>query len=350
MSSTSWMAWNYLVSGLLHEATVIQYDGSPTHGGTDALWRVAAETRASILGMGSAYAAGCEKAGVDLEDVRAVDALRVVIPTGSPLAPAGWRWLHEQLGPHVRIDSILGGTDVCTAFFGGSQLLPVRLGEISCRWLGVHAEAFGEEGRPVTDAVGEFVLVKPLPSMPVSFWNDPDGARYRASYFDHFPGVWRQGDWITVTSRGSIRAFGRSDATLNRGGVRLGSSEIYAVVEGLAGVSDSLVAGVELPDGEYYMPLFVVPAGDATVDDGLRASISEALRSELSPRHVPDEIVEVPAIPRTLTGKKLEVPVKRILQGVPAERAAAAGSLDRPEAIQWFERFAQKRLGAVTGT
>ncbi|MDP9347498.1 MAG: acetoacetate--CoA ligase [Actinomycetota bacterium] len=344
-SSTSWMAWNYLVSGLLHEAVVIQYNGSPVHGGTDALWQVAAETRATILGMGSAYAAGCQKAGVDLTDVRAAGALRIVIPTGSPLAPGGWRWLHEQLGPQVRIDSILGGTDVCTAFFGGSQLLPVRLGEISCRWLGVHAEAYDDEGRPVTDDVGEFVLVKPLPSMPVGFWKDPDGSRYHASYFDVFPGVWRQGDWITLTSQGSILAAGRSDATLNRAGVRLGSAEIYAVVEGLAEVADSLVAGVELPDGEYYMPLFVVAAGDAVVDDDLRARIAAELRSELSPRHVPDEIVEVPAIPRTLTGKKLEVPVKRILQGVPAERAAAAGSLDRPEAIQWFERFAQQRLG-----
>jgi acetoacetyl-CoA synthetase len=344
MSSTSWMAWNYLVSGLLHQAVVIQYDGSPVHGGTDKLWCVAAETRATLLGMGSAYAAGCQKAGVDLGPVRAAGTLRTVIPTGSPLAPAGWRWLHEQLGPRVRIDSVLGGTDVCTVFFGGTPLQPVVLGEISGRWLGVHAEAYDGSGQAITDAVGEFVLVAPMPSMPVSFWNDPDGSRYRSAYFDVFPGVWRQGDWITITSRGTVLAFGRSDATLNRAGVRLGSAEIYAVVEGLPEVADSLVAGVELPDGEYYMPLFVVPAPDVVVDDELRAAIAAALRSELSPRHVPDEIVDVPAIPRTLTGKKLEVPVKRILQGVPSERAAAAGALDRPEAIQWFERFARERL------
>ncbi len=334
-SSTSWMAWNFLVGGLLHGSTVVLYDGSPAHPSPDALWRVAARTGASVLGMGSAYAAACAKAGVVLAgDTRA--RLRTVIPTGSPLPLSGWQWLSDQLGPRVRIDSICGGTDVCTAFFGGSPLLPVWQGEISGRWLGVAAAAYDPDGRPLVGRVGEFVLTAPMPSMPVGFWRDPEGTRYRSSYFETFDGVWRQGDWLTLTERGSVVVSGRSDATLNRGGVRLGSAEIYGVVESMPEITDSLVVGIEFPDGGYSLRLFVVPAAGVEVDAGLRERIVRALRQELSPRHVPDEIVAAPGVPRTLTGKKLEIPVKRILQGTDVDAAVSDGAVDRPDLLSWF--------------
>jgi acetoacetyl-CoA synthetase len=342
-SSTSWMAWNYLVGGLLHGCPVVLYDGSPTYPAPDGLWQVAARTGATVLGMGAAYAAGCARSGVTLPRDGAL-RLRTTIPTGAPLAPAGWEWLSEQLGPAVRIDPICGGTDVCTAFFGGSPLLPVWQGEISCRWLGVAAAAYDPDGQPVVDRVGEFVVTAPMPSMPVGFWRDPDGARYRASYFETYPGAWRQGDWITITQRRSVVVSGRSDATLNRGGVRLGSAEIYGVVESMPEIADSLVVGVELPDGGYAMPLFVVPAAGVHVDDELRDRILRSLRDQLSPRHVPDTIVVAPGIPRTLTGKKLEVPVKHLMQGAPVGSSAAAGAVDQPELLQWFADAASTLL------
>ncbi len=345
-SSTSWMAWNYLVGGLLHASTVVIYNGSPGHPATDGLWRVAAATGATVLGMGSAYVSACEKAGAEPGRELDLSALRVVIPTGSSLPPNGWRWLDSQLGPGARIDSICGGTDVCTAFFGGSELLPVHAGEISCRWLGVHAQAWSPGGEELVDEVGEFVVVAPMPSMPVALWNDPDGHRLREAYFAQYPGVWRQGDWITIGSDGAVKVWGRSDATLNRGGVRLGSAEVYAAVERLPEIADSLVVGVERDDGSYYMPLFVVPAAGSELDDALRAAIVATIRRELSPRSVPDEIVGVPAIPRTLTGKKLEVPVKRILQGAPLDRVAAAGAVDRPDLLGWFVEFAASHRAA----
>lgn len=342
-SSTSWMAWNYLVSGLLHGSTIVLYNGSPAHGGPDGLWRVAAATKATVLGMGSAYAAACQKAGVQLRDKLQLSRLRTVIPTGSPLSPAGWHWLSDELGPEVRIDSICGGTDVCTAFFGGSELLDVHLGEASCRWLGIDARAFDDAGREVQAGVGEFVVTAPMPSMPIGLWNDPDGRRYHETYFESFPGVWRQGDWITISARGAVTIWGRSDATLNRGGVRIGSAEIYAAVEALPEILDALVVGVELADGGYYMPLFVVSAlADPSALDRL---VTQTIRAQLSPRHVPDEVIAVPAIPRTLTGKKLEVPVKRMLQGVAPDRAASAGSVDRPDTLAWFAEFAAQRMG-----
>ena len=342
-SSTSWMAWNFLVGGLLHGSAVVLYNGSPSYQSPDALWRVATETGATVLGMGAAYAAGCAKAAVRLEDVGDLSALRTLIPTGSPLPLGGWHWLTEQLPAGVRIDALCGGTDVCTAFFGGSRLLPVRLGEISCRWLGIDARAFDAEGRPLVGKVGEFVLTTPMPSMPVAFWNDPDGSRYESSYLDLYPGVWRQGDWIKIEADGAVVVYGRSDATLNRGGVRIGSAEIYSVVENAPEIADSLVIGVELPSGDYYLPLFVVAAPGQTIDDAARERLVRTIRAELSPRHVPDEIHVVSGLPRTLTGKKLEIPVKRILQGLPVEQAAAVGSIDRPELMQWFADFAALR-------
>jgi acetoacetyl-CoA synthetase len=347
-SSTSWMAWNFLVGGLLHGSTVVLYDGSPTHPSLEGLWRLAVDTGATVLGMGSAYVTGCAKQGLVLPE-RSGLRVRTVIPTGAPLPLAGWRWLGEQLGAGVRIDSICGGTDVCTAFFGGSPLLPVWQGEISARWLGVAAAAYDAHGRPVVGEVGEFVVTAPMPSMPVGFWDDPGGERYRAAYFDTYEGVWRQGDWITITERGSVVVSGRSDATLNRGGVRLGSAEIYGVVESLPEIADSLVVGVELPDGGYSMPLFVVPAPGIEVDEHLRSRIASAIRRQLSPRHVPDEIVVAPGVPRTLTGKKLEVPVKRLLQGASVDRVASAGAVDHPDLLPWFADRAAPRGGHRAG-
>ena len=346
-SSTSWMAWNYLVGGLLHGSTIVLYEGSPGYPGIDALWSQAARVGATVLGMGSAYVMGCQKAGARIGPEHDLHALRTVIPTGSPLPASGWQWLHQELDEHTRIDSICGGTDVCTAFIGGSPLLPVHEGEIACRWLGVKAEAYSPGGRSLVGQVGEFVMTEPMPSMPVMFWDDPDARRYRGAYFETFPGVWRQGDWVTISTRGTLVVWGRSDATLNRGGVRLGSGEIYGVVERLPEVLDSLVVGIEEPGGGYYMPLFVVPAHEPADEEALRSAIAAAIRSELSPRHVPDAIVVAPAIPRTLTGKKLEVPVKRILAGAAVEEVAASGAVDHPEALDWYARFAAQRRGAV---
>jgi acetoacetyl-CoA synthetase len=341
-SSTSWMAWNYLVGGLLHGATIVLYDGSPAYPDTARSWRVAAETSATTFGTGAAYVTACQKAGVRLADELDLSALRTVIPTGSALPPGGWQWLYDGLGARVRIDPIAGGTDVCTAFVGGSPLLPVHAGEIPCRWPGVAADVFDDRGRPVRDEVGEFVITKPMPSMPVRLWNDPGGHRYRETYFSRFPGIWRQGDWASISARGTVRIVGRSDSTLNRAGVRMGSAEIYAVVEREPSVLDSLVVGVELRSGGYYMPLFVVLADGAELDSELRERIRNAIREQVSPRHVPDEIVAAPAVPRTFTGKKLELPVKRILQGVPVEQAAAPGAVSAPDALEWFASFASR--------
>ena len=347
-SSTSWMAWNYLVGGLLHGATIVLYDGSPAHPDPLGAWRVAASTGATTFGCGAAYVSACEKA--DLAPGAALDlrALRTVIPTGSPLPPRGWRWLAETLGPGVRIDPIAGGTDVCTAFIGGSPLLPVRVGEIPCRWPGVAVDVLDGSGRSVRGEVGEFVVTQPMPSMPIGLWGDQEDRRYRETYFDLYPGVWRQGDWAVLSDKGSLRLLGRSDATLNRGGVRLGSAEIYAVVESEDRVRDSLVVGVELDDGDYYMPLFVVLADglDGNSLDGLPDRLRARLRAELSPRHVPDEILIAPAVPRTLTGKKLEVPVKRILQGQPVELAVALGAVDAPDALHWYADLPAARRAA----
>jgi acetoacetyl-CoA synthetase len=337
-TSTSWMAWNYLVGGLLHGATTILYSGSPAYPAQDALWSLAADTGATIVGVGSAYVSGCQKAAVNL-DGRAAD-LRTVIPTGSPLPPSGWAWLEEQLPPTARIDSICGGTDVCTAYFAGNPTLPVYEGEISARCLGVKAQSWDPTGFSQLDAVGEFVVTEPMPSMPLELWGDEDGSRYRDSYFDMFPGVWRQGDWVSISARGTVIVSGRSDATLNRHGVRIGSAEIYAAVEQLPEIADSLVLGIERDDGAYDMPLFVVTAAGATLDDRLRDTIVAEIRARLSPRHVPDVIIEAPAVPRTLTGKKLEVPVKRLLQGEPLKALAAPGAVDDLAALEWYARYA----------
>jgi acetoacetyl-CoA synthetase len=331
-TTTGWMMWNYLVSGLLTGSTIVLFDGDPADPSPETLWDVAEETGTTIFGVSAGFLMACRKAGITPRR----GAIRWVGSTGAPLPADGFRWVQDTIG--VPVSSISGGTDVCTAFVGSSPMLPVRAGEISARLLGCAVEAFDPDGKPCPPGVtGELVITKPMPSMPVGFWNDPDGSRYRAAYFDDFPGVWRHGDWITFADDGSCTITGRSDATLNRGGVRLGTSDFYAVVEALDEIADSLV----IHTGDELL-LFVQLAPGAVLDEG---AIRSALRTELSPRHVPDRIEVVPVVPRTLSGKKLEVPVKRILEGVPPEQAASAGSLADPTALDWFARRATPARG-----
>ncbi len=343
-SSTSWMMWNLLVSGLLVDATIVLYDGSPTHLTTDGLWRVAAEAGVTVLGAGAGYLLACAKKELKPGASYPLEALRAVGSTGSPLPASGFRWVQEGLGRPVPVVSLSGGTDVCTAFIGGCPTLPVVAGELSCICLGAAIESWKGQGSPVIGEEGELVLTKPMPSMPVFFWNDPDGSRYRAAYFDKYPGVWCHGDWITITDRGTVVVHGRSDATLNRLGVRMGSAEIYTAVERMPEVRDCLVVGVEQDDGGYWMPLFVDLEDGVTLDDELRSRIAAEIRRHASPRHVPDDILGVPGIPRTLTGKRLEIPIKRILLGAAPAEAVQQSSLDRPELLGAFVAYRRSRV------
>ncbi|HEY1643689.1 MAG TPA: acetoacetate--CoA ligase [Streptosporangiaceae bacterium] len=341
-TTTGWMMWNYLVGGLLAGITVVLYDGSAVHPDTDQLWRLAAAERVSYAGTGAPYLLACRKEGLRPAAGHDLSRLRGVGSTGSPLPPEGFTWVYDEVAPGSRapqfiLGSFSGGTDVCTGFVGPSPLLPVRAGIISGPCLGARVESFNAAGQPVTGEVGELVLTAPLPSMPVGFWNDPDGSRYRASYYADYPGVWRHGDWIMMLADGGCVIYGRSDATLNRGGVRMGTSEFYRVVEGLPEVADSLVVDTGQLGQDGRLILYVVPAAGQAVDDALTAKITRALRAALSPRHVPDEIRPVPGIPRTLSGKKLEVPVRKILLGTPVTEAADPDALANPEVLAYFQ-------------
>jgi len=335
-TTTGWMMWNFLAGGLLAGVTVVAYDGSATYPETGALWRMAAETGVTYFGTGAPYLLACAKA--DLAPGREDDLSRIrgIGSTGSPLPPEGFRWVYRRVGGDLLLGSYSGGTDVCTGFVGPCPLLPVRAGVIAGSCLGARVEAYDAAGRAVTGEVGELVLTAPMPSMPVGFWNDPDGSRYRASYFSPWPGVWRHGDWITMLPDGGCVIFGRSDATLNRGGVRMGTSEFYRVVEQLPEVADSLVVDTGQLGAEGRLILYLVLAEGAGLDDELAGRIKTALRSALSPRHVPDEIHQVPGIPRTLSGKKLEVPVRKILLGTPVADAADPDAVANPEVLAWF--------------
>jgi acetoacetyl-CoA synthetase len=335
-TTTGWMMWNYLVSGLLVGSTIVLYDGSPAHPDLMHLWRLASETGVTCFGTSAPFLMACRKA--DIAPGREVDlsSVRSIGSTGAPLPAEGFRYVYDAIGSELQLASVSGGTDVCTAFVGASPLVPVWEGEISCRHLGCRVEAFDPAGRPVVGEQGELVITAPMPSMPVGFWNDPDGSRYSAAYFADYPGVWRHGDWITITDRGSCVISGRSDATLNRGGVRIGTAEFYAIVEAFPEVADSLV--VHLEEGDRLI-LFVALQPGANLDDALRARLSSELRGALSPRHVPDQIVAVPGIPRTLSGKKLEVPVKRILTGTSPDEAASRDSLSDPSSLDAFVGF-----------
>ena len=339
-TTTGWMMWNFLVSGLLTRAAIVLYDGNPGHPDMGVLWDLAERAGVTMFGTSASYIAACMKAGVEPASSRDLSRLKAVGSTGSPLSPEGFDWIYEQLGADTWLFSTSGGTDLCTAFVGGVALLPVYRGELQGRALGAAVEAWDEAGNAVIDAVGELVVTEPMPSMPVCFWGDPDGSRYRASYFEHYPGVWRHGDWIEVTSRGTAVIYGRSDSTINRSGIRMGTSEIYRAVLGLDEIVDALVVDVPRPGTEGWMPLFVVLREGAELDEGLRKEIARGVRAQCSPRHVPDEVFAIAEVPRTLSGKVLEVPVKRILMGTPPEQAASRDSLANPAALDWFVEFA----------
>jgi acetoacetyl-CoA synthetase len=338
-TTTGWMMWNYLAGGLLAGLTIVLYDGSPAFPETDRLWRLAAEHGVNYLGVGAPYLVACMKAGLRPGEQCDLSALRAIGSTGSPLPPEAFGWVYERVKPDLLLGSFSGGTDLCTGFVGPCPLLPVRSGVISGRCLGAAVEAYDEEGKPVIGQVGELVITRPMPSMPVGFWNDPDGARYRESYFDMYPGVWRHGDWIELLPDGGCIIYGRSDATLNRGGVRMGTSEFYRAVEAFDEIGDSLVVDTGRLGAEGRLILYVVPAEGAELDDDLKNRLRAVLRAQLSPRHVPDEIHQVPGIPRTLSGKKLEVPVRKILHGMDPERAADPNALADPDVLRYFGRF-----------
>ncbi|MFC4031555.1 acetoacetate--CoA ligase [Streptomyces polygonati] len=344
-TSTGWMMWNFLVSGLLAGATLVLYDGSPGFPDITAQWQVAEQTGTTVFGTSAAYVVACRNADVHPGRDFGLAAVGCVATTGSPLPPDGFRWLHDEVKEDLWIASVSGGTDVCSCFAGGVPTLPVHIGELQAPCLGTDLQAWDAQGRPVVDEVGELVVTNPMPSMPIRFWNDPGDARYRESYFEMFPGVWRHGDWITLTSRGTVVIHGRSDSTLNRQGVRMGSSDIYEVVERLPEIRESLVIGIEQPDGGYWMPLFVRLSEGAELDEPLRDRIRAAIRTQLSPRHVPDEIIAAPGVPHTLTGKRIEIPVKRLLQGVPLDKAVNPGSVDDLTVLRFYERLAAERAG-----
>ncbi len=339
-TTTGWMMWNFLVSGLLTKAAIVLYDGSPGHPDMNVLWDLSERAGVTMFGTSASYIAACMKAGVEPGDGRDLSRLGAVGSTGSPLSPEGFDWVYEHVGADTWLFSTSGGTDLCTAFVGGVALLPVYRGELQARALGAAVEAWDEEGNAVVDEVGELVVTKPMPSMPVHFWGDADGSRYRASYFEQYPGIWRHGDWIEITSRGTAIIYGRSDSTINRSGIRMGTSEIYRAVLSIDAIVDAIVVDVPRPGTEGWMPLFVVLREGVELDAELPKEIARRVREHCSPRHVPDEVFQIAEVPRTLSGKILEVPVKRILMGTPAEQAASRDSLANPAALDYFTELA----------
>jgi acetoacetyl-CoA synthetase len=345
-TTTGWMMWNFLVGALLTEATILLFDGNPATPSLDRLWDFAAETGMTAFGTSAAYIAACMKSGVKPAEGRDLSKLRAVGSTGSPLSPDGFRWVYEHVGKDTWLFSTSGGTDVVSAFVGGVPTLPVYEGELQARSLGAAIEAWDEDGRSVTDAVGELVLTEPLPSMPVFFWGDTDGERYQDSYFSVYPGIWRHGDWIEITSRGTAIITGRSDSTINRGGIRMGTAEIYGAVLALDEIRDALVVDVPQEGEESWLPLFVVLEDGAELTDDLVKAIRTRVREDCSPRHVPSDVIAIDEVPRTLSGKALEVPVKRILMGTAPDKAASRDSLANPEALDWFAELAKERGAA----
>jgi len=341
-TTTGWMMWNFVVGCLLTPASVVLYDGNPGSPDMGVLWDLAEKAGITCFGTSAAYVAACMKADVEPGDGRDLSALRSVGSTGSPLSPEGFQWIYDKLGSETWLFSTSGGTDMCTAFVGGVPTLPVYLGELQGRSLGANIESWDEEGKPHIGVVGELVITEPMPSMPIFFWGDEDGSRLRESYFDMYPGIWRHGDWIEITERETAIITGRSDSTINRGGIRMGTSEIYRAVLSLDEITDALVVDVPREGTDGWMPLFVVLREGAELDDDLTKQIAKRIREDCSPRHVPNEVHAIAEVPRTLSGKVLEVPVKRILMGQDPDKAASRDSLANPEALDYFADFAKR--------
>lgn len=341
-TTTGWMMWNFLVGGLLVGCTILVYDGSPGWPDMNVLWQFAEQTGMTYFGTSAGYITACMKAGITPGKSYDLRRLRGLGSTASPLPPEGFLWVYREVKPDIMLVSFSGGTDVCTGFVGGTLLQPIYSGEIQCRHLGCRVEAFDEAGNSVIDQVGEFVITQPMPSMPLFFWNDPASKRYNESYFEQYPGVWRHGDWVRITPRGGAVISGRSDATINRLGIRMGTSDIYRAVEDLPEVLDSLVMDVDLPGRPSYMPLFVVLREGSQLDETLIKKIKDRVRTTLSPRHVPDDVFAAPEVPRTLSGKKLEIPVKKLFMGLPSEKAANLDAMSNPQSLRYYAELAAR--------
>jgi acetoacetyl-CoA synthetase len=341
-STTGWMMWNFVQASLLMDATIVLYDGSPGYPDLNGLWQLCEDAEISHFGTSAPFLVACMRQGLHPGKTNDLSKLRSIGSTGAPLPPEAFDWIYDAIKSDIWLCSMSGGTDVCTAFVGGCPLEEVYAGEIQCRALGCAMESWDDNGHPLTDEVGEMVVTQPMPSMPVFFWNDKGNKRYQDSYFDLFPGIWRHGDWLKITPRNSLVILGRSDATLNRQGVRIGTAEIYRSINKIEDIKDSLIVNIEQPNGDHYMPLFVVLQEGVDLDDELIGKVKKQLRSDCSPRHVPDELIEVQEIPYTISGKKLEAPVKKILIGIPVEKAANKDSMRNPESLDFFIEFGKK--------
>jgi acetoacetyl-CoA synthetase len=341
-TTTGWVMWNIMLSGLATGASVVLYDGHPAHPDPDTLWKMTAEQGVTLFGASPTYVQLMEKAGLRPGAAFDLGKLDTILLSGSPATPETFAWFYRDVKADLWVASTSGGTDIAGGFVGPSPTLPVYAGEIQCRILGTDIQAWNDACEPVIDEVGELVCAQPIPSMPVCFWNDEGDKRYRESYFEHFPGIWRHGDFLKINARGGCYIYGRSDSTLNRYGVRIGTAEIYRVVEQVEGVQDSLVVCCELADGKFFMPMFIVLKEGCALDQDMVRRISAKLRNDCSPRHVPDMFYAIEAVPYTLTGKKMEVPVRKILMGWPPEKAANADAMRNPPALEYFIRFAQE--------
>ncbi|TVR86821.1 MAG: acetoacetate--CoA ligase [Saprospirales bacterium] len=341
-STTGWMMWNFVQAAFLGGATIVLYDGSPGFPDLNAMWKFIQDARINHFGTSAPFLVASMKNELHPAREFELSHLRSIGSTGSPLPPEAFEWVYQKVKKDVWLCSMSGGTDVCTAFVGSTPWKGVHIGDIQSRALGCSLHAYSESGRAVTNEVGEMVITKPMPSMPVFFWNDREDKRYKASYFEHFTGIWRHGDWVLVRDSGSLVILGRSDATLNRQGVRIGTAEIYRAIDKIRQVKDSLIVNIEMPNGDHYMPLFVVMNDGEKLTEELIGRIKKTLRLVYSPRHVPDEILECPDLPYTISGKKMEAPVKRILRGEPAEKAVNFGAMRNPDSIDFFVEFAKK--------
>jgi acetoacetyl-CoA synthetase len=350
-TTSGWMMWNFLASMPLSDVCPVLYDGNPAYPAPDVLWKVAQDARAGFFGASPAYVEVMARAGIVPRERFDLSHLRAVMPAGSPVSPECTAWFYRNVKRDLLVATGSGGTDCCTGFVGGVPTQPVYAGEIQGRSLGVAAYAFNEKGESVVDEVGELVLAEPMPSMPICFWNDTDGSRYRESYFEVYPGVWRHGDFFRVNGRGGCFVLGRSDATLNRLGVRIGTAEVYRALAQLEEIEDALIVNLDLPGGKFFMPLFVKLSGGIRLDGELERKICDRLRREYTPRHVPDRVIQAPGIPVTLTRKKMEVPVRKILLGVPVEQAANRNAMANPESLDFFVNYAktQKDYSLATG-